>query len=96
MGKGIVVGSNKRFDMKNCLLKKYPDYLYYCQRHRIGGDCILEGRVLNLITKERYYQKPTIITMIFALQKMKSICEENDIQKIATYHRCRFRQIAVE
>lgn len=83
MGKGIVVEFNKRFDMKNRLQVKDPDYLYRYNQHRIGGDCILEGRVLNLITKERYWMKPTIITMRFALQKMKKICLENNITKIA-------------
>ena len=83
MGKGIVVEFNKRFDMKNRLQVKDPDYLHRYNQHRIGGDCILEGRVLNLITKERYWMKPTIITMRLALQKMKKICLENNITKVA-------------
>lgn len=83
MGKGIVIEFNKRFDMKSKLQRKYPDYLNQYTHHRIGGDCILEGRVLNLITKERYFHKPTIITMRLALQKMKKICIENNITKIA-------------
>lgn len=83
MGKGIVVEFNKRFDMKSKLQSKYSDYLNQYTHHRIGGDCILEGRVLNLITKERYFHKPTIITMRLALQKMKKICIENNIIKIA-------------
>lgn len=83
MGKGIVVEFNKRFDMKHKLQIKYPDYLNQFTRHRTGGDCILEGRVLNLITKERYYEKPTIITMRLALQKMKKICIEQCVEKIA-------------
>lgn len=83
MGKGIVVEFNKRFDMKNKLWAKYPDYLSQYVRHRIGGDCILEGRVLNLITKERAFHKPTIITMILSLEKMKGICMENSITKVA-------------
>ena len=83
MGKGIVVEFNKRFNMKNRLQVKDPDYLYRYNQHRIGGDCILEGRVLNLITKERYWMKPTIITMRLALQKMKQICLENNITKVA-------------
>ena len=83
MGKGIVVEFNKRFDMKRKLKNKYPDYLNAYNRHRIGGDCILEDRVLNLITKERYFHKPTIITMRIALQKMKKICMENNITKVA-------------
>ena len=83
MGKGIVLEFNKRFDMKRILQSKYPDYLNQFTRHRIGSDCILEGRVLNLITKERYFHKPTIITMRIALQKMKQICLENNITKVA-------------
>jgi hypothetical protein len=83
MGRGIVIEFNKRFDMKRKLQSKYPDYLNQYTHHRIGGDCILEGRVLNLITKERYFHKPTIITMRIALQKMKKICAENKINKVA-------------
>ena len=83
MGKRIVVEFNKRFDMKHKLQTKYLDYLNQFTHHRIGGDCILEGKVLNLITKERYYEKPTIITMRLALQKMKKICVETGIDKIA-------------
>ena len=51
MGKGIVVEFNKRFDRKRKLQSKYPDYLNKYTNHRIGGDCILESGVLNLITK---------------------------------------------
>lgn len=83
MGKGIVVEFNKRFDMKNILQSKYLDYLNQYTHHKINGDCILEGRVLNLITKERYFHKPTIITMKIALQKMKNICIKYGITKIA-------------
>lgn len=83
MGKGIVVEFNKRFDMKHKLQSKYPDYLDYYNRHRIGGDCILEGQVLNLVTKERYFHKPTIVTMMIALKKMKEVCIENGITKVA-------------
>ena len=83
MGKGIAVEFNKRFDMKHMLQNKYSDYLDYYNQHRIGGDCILEGRVLNLITKERYFHKPTITTMTTALEKMKEVCIKNSITKIA-------------
>lgn len=83
MGKGIVVEFNKRFDIKRKLQSKYPDYLNQYTHCRIGGDCILEGRVLNLITKERYFHKPSIITMRIALQKMKKICADNNIAKIS-------------
>lgn len=79
LGKGIAVEFNKRFDMRNKLLSKYPGY----ELPPIGGDCILEERVLNLITKERYFLKPTLQSMMFALLKMRDICEENNIKKVA-------------
>lgn len=83
MGRGIVVEFNRRFDMKRKLQSEYPNYLSQYTHKRIGGDCILEGKVFNLITKERYFHKPTIITMRLALEKMKQVCLENNIKKIA-------------
>ena len=85
MGRGIVIEFNKRFDMKNILMKKYPDYLdnwSWCIPGKTG-DCILEGRVLNLITKERYFHKPTYDSMQCALAKMRMLCQMNDIKKVA-------------
>ena len=84
MGKGIVVEFNKRFDMKHKLQTKYPNFVNDYHHNRWGGMALIEGRVINLITKERYYEKPTIITMRLALQKMKKICVETGIiNKIA-------------
>lgn len=85
MGKGIVIEFNKRFDMKNILMKKYPNYLdnwSWCIPGKTG-DCILEGRVLNLITKERYFHKPTYTSMLCALEKMRMLCQQNNINKVA-------------
>ena len=83
MGKGIAVEFNKRFDMKRILQRKYPGYIDLYMNCRIGGDCILEGRTLNLITKERYFHKPTLASMKTALQKMKEICVKEQVNKIA-------------
>lgn len=82
MGKGIVVEFNRRFDMKNILQKKYPNYRDR-YRENMCGDCILEGRVFNLVTKERYWNKPTITSMMNALTEMKRICLRENIDKIA-------------
>lgn len=79
MGKGIVVEFNKKFDMKNKLKQLYPNYL----QAWTNGDCLKEGKVFNLITKERYYGKPTLITLKSALIKMKKICLKENITKIA-------------
>ena len=67
MGKGIVVEFNKQFDMKNKLQNKYPDFVNEYHHNRYNGTAIIEGRVINLITKERYWQKPTYKSMRKAL-----------------------------
>jgi O-acetyl-ADP-ribose deacetylase (regulator of RNase III) len=83
MGKGIVVEFNKRFNMKHILQSKYPDYINQWSHKQYDGDCILEGGVLNLITKERYFHKPTYKSLTSALMKCRDMCLENNIKKIA-------------
>ena len=83
MGKGIVVEFNKRFNMKYKLRNKYPNYLNEWHNSGYEGDCIMEGRVLNLITKERYFHKPTYQSLKSALMVMKTICHKETITKIA-------------
>lgn len=83
MGKGIVVEFNKRFNMKQVLQSKYPDFINQWSHHNWMYQCILEGRVFNLITKERYFHKPTYDSLYGALLTMKHIAEQLDIKKIA-------------
>ena len=83
MGKGIVIEFNNRFNMKRKLKSKYPNYLKEYSEENRCGDCILDGRVLNLITKERYYQKPTYESFTQALHVMKRVCLRNEINKVA-------------
>ena len=82
MGKGIVVEFNKRFDIKNKLQTKYPNFVNDFHHHRYGGMALIEGRVINLITKERYWQKPTYETLRNALNIAK-IRLPLDCKKIA-------------
>ena len=79
MGMGIAVEFNKRFDMKNKLMAKYGNY----QEHYHMGECILEDRVFNLITKPKYFSKPTYTTIGNALRHMKALCVEYKINKVA-------------
>ena len=83
MGKGIVVEFNKRFDMKRILQRTYPDYLNEWTRYKKIGDCIQQGKVFNLITKERYYQKPTYRSLATALIEMRDLCYEIHVDKLA-------------
>ena len=83
MGKGIVVEFNKRFDMKRKLQSKYPDYINQWIHNNWRGDCILEDKILNLITKERYFHKPTYESLKSALLVCRLECNTNNITKIA-------------
>lgn len=83
MGKGIVVEFNKRFDMKNILKREYPDYLIRWRARGMVGDCIQQGCVFNLVTKERYWMKPTYTSLRTALHEMKHLCNEIHVKKIA-------------
>lgn len=82
MGKGIVVEFNKRFDMKNKLQEKYPNFVNDFHHYKYGGMALIEGRVINLVTKERYWQKPTYETLKQALNVAK-LRLPNDCKKIA-------------
>lgn len=83
MGKGIVVEFNKRFDMKRRLQNKYPDFINEWHHHRMSSNCLLEDRVFNLITKERYFHKPTYDSLRGALKTMKYLAIKNEVIKIA-------------
>lgn len=83
MGKGIVIEFNKRFDMKRNLQSKYPDYINEWHRRKWSFNCILEDKVFNLITKERYFHKPTYDSLYGALNLMKFISIQKGITKIA-------------
>lgn len=75
LGAGIAVQFNKRFGMKIKLISTREFNPYFVNT---GGHCILVDRVLNLVTKEKYWHKPTYDTLTKALLDMKNMCMEND------------------
>lgn len=83
LGAGIAVEFNKRFDMRRKLHEQFPDYWEYMKLYNLQGECILIERVLNLVTKEKYYHKPTYKSMKQALNMMKLVCKSNNITKVA-------------
>lgn len=83
MGKGIVVEFNKRFNTKNTLQTKYPDFINQWTHNQWLYQCILEGRVFNLVTKERYFHKPTYESLYGSLLIMKRLAIQNGVTKIA-------------
>ena len=83
MGKGIAVQFNQHFDMRNKLQAAFPGYLATWQAQGRSFDCLLQGRVFNLITKERYYHKPTYQSLQGALEIMRDLCRQRQIQHLA-------------
>ena len=83
MGAGIAIQFNKRFNMKNKLIKNYPTYIDKFRIDGAHGDCILQDKVFNLITKERYWDKPTYTLLFEALQQMYKLCDMSGIKKVA-------------
>lgn len=83
MGKGIVVEFNKRFNMKQKITELYPDGFRDPDGCYESIGCVLIDRVFNLITKKRYYEKPTYYTLEGALYFMREICHDNGIKKVA-------------
>lgn len=83
LGAGIAKVFATRFNAKNLLQQQYPRYLTNYISTDVGGDCLITGRVFNLVTKERYYMKPTLHTIRLSLEKMKSLCLTYNVTKIA-------------
>lgn len=83
MGKGIVVEFNKRFNMKQKVTELYPDGFRDQDGCYEPIGCVLIDRVFNLITKKRYFDKPTYYSLEGALYFMREICQDNGIKKVA-------------
>lgn len=83
LGKGIAVGFNKRYDMKSKLKAMYPRYDKYYRDNKLNGTAIRVDKVINLITKPRYYDKPTLESMKNALSEAANICRKKHVKKLA-------------
>lgn len=80
MGKGIVVQFNKRYDLKNLMIKNYVRNNWSGRGYCIA---VKSFKVFNLITKKKYSDKPTYKTLKESLIKMKEYAVANKINKIA-------------
>jgi O-acetyl-ADP-ribose deacetylase (regulator of RNase III) len=81
MGAGIAVEFNRRFNMKNKLLKEYPNGWLFDGQYQLGT--IVIDKVFNLVTKKRVYEKPTYESLRKSLVAMRDICLQDGIKKIA-------------
>ena len=67
MGAGIAVEFNKRFDIKNVMREKPENVI-----SSPNNNCLLvNDKVFNLVTKDKYFQKPTYDSLKKALMNMK-------------------------
>ncbi len=82
MGRGVAVEFVKRYDMKSKLKARFPLGAVN-ERGEWLNICIVEGRVFNLITKQKYWQKPTYSTLEGAVLDMRDQAVRLGITKIA-------------
>ena len=75
MGAGIAVPMQKKFGIRGQIQKNYTTVTH--------PDCILTGRILNLITKKSSYGKPSYLSLRISLLKARSICQTFHIAHLA-------------
>lgn len=75
LGAGIAVSFNTRYDMRKKLKEKYG--------FMSSNGAILVENVFNLVTKEKYWHKPTYLSLREALEVMKCCVNQLNIKKIA-------------
>lgn len=72
LGAGIAVEFDKRYDMRKKLIIKDSD-----------DDAILIDNVFNLVTKQKYWQKPSMLTLRRALHELHLKVTMLGIKKLA-------------
>lgn len=77
LGAGIAKTFDSVYNMRFKLFNKYPDYEYN------GGDVLLIDNVFNLVTKQKYWHKPTYESVRRALEMMRKRMDFECITKLA-------------
>lgn len=77
LGAGIAKTFDSVYNMRFKLFRNYPDYEYH------SGDAVLIDNVFNLVTKQKYWHKPTYDSLREALEMMKEQLEFMSITKLA-------------
>ena len=79
MGKGIVVEFNKRYDLKNYMIKNYIRNNWNGKGYCIPAK---DFKVFNLITKNKYSDKPTYETLKQSLLHMRDYATSLNVDTI--------------
>lgn len=80
LGRGVARQIQEAYDMRRHLVNEYGQWR---GKKDIIGTCLACRDVLNLVTKQRYYEKPTLDTLQSALEDMRLYCVEQGIRKVA-------------
>lgn len=81
LGAGIAKEFNERYQMREKLHEAYeiPSWMKFAN----VGKALKIDRVFNLVTRARYYDKPTYVTFVHALNDLRRQCDELNVRKIA-------------
>lgn len=79
LGAGIAAQFQRRFGTATTLRSIYPNITY---NYAFVGKCIPTYRTFNLVTKNKYWQKPTYDSLKSALIHMYACAETNHVKKI--------------
>lgn len=77
LGAGIAKIFDSVYNMRFKLFRNYPRYVYR------GGDAILIDNTFNLVTKAKYFHKPTYESLREALEMMKEQLDFLGVTKLA-------------
>lgn len=77
LGAGIAKVVDNVYNMKFKLYRNYPDYKY------VGGEALLIDNTFNLVTKQKYWHKPTYESLREALESMRVQLEILNVTKLA-------------
>ena len=85
LGAGIAKQFEKRFNLRDDLFYAYGSDWWKEYDSTFGGIALLhkKKRIIDLVTKTRYWYKPTLYSMKRALHELKIGCEKENITKIA-------------
>lgn len=85
LGAGIAKQFEEKYNMRHMLRMQYGDKDVQVRWDWLsfGPTCLPCSNVLNLVTKEKCFYKPTLKDLRTALEDMKLVCKESGITKVA-------------
>lgn len=85
LGAGIARQFNINYDMRRKLFRRFPhpeDPFSGSQKSYVGKALLIDN-IFNLVTKSRYFEKPTYDTLRHALEDMKRQCDKYSVKRLA-------------